>query len=161
MPQSLAPSAVHFPAPDGAQYCPPLSTRGGAGEKRRGGSTSPPRHTEFTTAAQHLAFGTGLQCVGAAFARAEIETVAALLLPLLEDVRYRPGFEYRETGLYTRGPVALPLEFAPGARNPRRQLISVSDAGPLHRPPSLVRIFTGSMQWRAPGHRRAKPSWHP
>ncbi|MBP0454229.1 cytochrome P450 [Kitasatospora sp. RG8] len=68
----------------------------------------------FTAAAQHLAFGTGLhQCVGAAFARAEIETVAALLLPLLDRVRYSPGFVYRETGLYTRGPSALSLDFTP------------------------------------------------
>lgn len=68
----------------------------------------------FTAAAQHLAFGTGLhQCAGTAFARAEIETVAAMLLPLLDRVRYSPGFRYRETGLYTRGPVALPLDFTP------------------------------------------------
>ncbi|GAA1908592.1 cytochrome P450, cyclodipeptide synthase-associated [Streptantibioticus ferralitis] len=68
----------------------------------------------FTAGAQHLAFGTGLhQCVGAAFARAEIETVAALLLPLLDQVRYSPGFRYRETGLYTRGPVSLSLDFTP------------------------------------------------
>ncbi|WP_405016303.1 cytochrome P450 [Kitasatospora sp. NBC_00070] len=68
----------------------------------------------FTAAAQHLAFGTGLhQCVGAAFARAEIETVAALLLAQLDQVRLSPGFEYRETGLYTRGPVALVLDFTP------------------------------------------------
>ncbi|MFE6840202.1 cytochrome P450, cyclodipeptide synthase-associated [Streptomyces sp. NPDC057705] len=68
----------------------------------------------FTAAAQHLAFGTGLhQCVGAAFARAEIETVAAMLLPLLDRVRYSPGFHYEETGLYTRGPAALSLDFTP------------------------------------------------
>ncbi|MFZ3474330.1 cytochrome P450 [Streptomyces sp. 4.24] len=68
----------------------------------------------FTAAAQHLAFGTGLhQCVGAAFARAEIETVAALLLPLLDQVRHSPGSPYRETGLYTRGPAALSLDFTP------------------------------------------------
>ncbi|WP_035794276.1 cytochrome P450, cyclodipeptide synthase-associated [Kitasatospora mediocidica] len=68
----------------------------------------------FTAAAQHLSFGTGLhQCVGAAFARAEIETVAALLLPRLDQVRYSPGFHYRETGLYTRGPAALSLDFSP------------------------------------------------
>ncbi|KOV34833.1 cytochrome P450 [Streptomyces sp. H021] len=72
----------------------------------------------FTAAAQHLAFGTGLhQCVGAAFARAEIETVAAMLLPLLDEVRYSPGFRYRETGLYTRGPVALSLDFTPVTPN--------------------------------------------
>ncbi|WP_282572830.1 cytochrome P450, cyclodipeptide synthase-associated [Streptomyces sp. D2-8] len=68
----------------------------------------------FTAAAQHLAFGVGLhQCVGAAFARAEIETVTELLLPLLDQVRYSPGFRYRETGLYTRGPVSLQLDFTP------------------------------------------------
>lgn len=68
----------------------------------------------FTAAAQHLAFGTGLhQCVGAALARAEIEIVAATLLPLLDQVRYSPGFRYREAGLYTRGPVSLPLDFTP------------------------------------------------
>ncbi|MGW3149641.1 cytochrome P450, cyclodipeptide synthase-associated [Streptomyces sp. NPDC001177] len=77
----------------------------------------------FTAAAQHLAFGTGLhQCVGAAFARAEIETVAAMLLPLLEQVRYSPGFHYQEAGLYTRGPASLSLDFTPvheGATVPR------------------------------------------
>ncbi|WP_327134896.1 cytochrome P450, cyclodipeptide synthase-associated [Streptomyces sp. NBC_01343] len=68
----------------------------------------------FTAAAQHLSFGTGLhQCVGAAFARAEIETVAAMLLPLLDQVRHSPGPRYRESGLYTRGPVALSLDFTP------------------------------------------------
>lgn len=73
----------------------------------------------FTAAAQHLAFGTGLhQCVGAAFARAEIETVAAMLLPLLDQVRHSPGSTYRETGLYTRGPAALPLDFTPVPHGP-------------------------------------------
>ncbi|MFE9480541.1 cytochrome P450, cyclodipeptide synthase-associated [Streptomyces spororaveus] len=68
----------------------------------------------FTAAAEHLSFGTGLhQCVGTAFARAEIETVAAMLLPLLEEVRYSPGFRYQETGLYTRGPLSLSLDFTP------------------------------------------------
>ncbi|MEV7562013.1 cytochrome P450, cyclodipeptide synthase-associated [Streptomyces sp. NPDC089795] len=68
----------------------------------------------FTAAAQHLAFGAGLhQCVGTAFARAELETVAAMLLPLLDQVRHSPGFPYQEAGLYTRGPVALSLDFTP------------------------------------------------
>ncbi|MBU7598278.1 cytochrome P450 [Streptomyces sp. P38-E01] len=71
----------------------------------------------FTAAAQHLAFGAGLHmCVGASFVRTEIETVAALLLPLLEDVRYASGFRYAESGVYTRGPVALPVEFRPRPR---------------------------------------------
>ncbi|WP_229881526.1 cytochrome P450 [Streptomyces alanosinicus] len=62
----------------------------------------------FTAAAQHLAFGTGLhQCVGAAFARAEIETVAAMLLPQLDQVRFTPGFRYQ---------VCLVPRFAPGGR---------------------------------------------
>ncbi|MFP3989478.1 cytochrome P450, cyclodipeptide synthase-associated [Streptomyces sp. E11-3] len=70
----------------------------------------------FTAAAQHLAFGTGLhQCVGAAFARAEIETVAAMLLPLLQDARYSAGYTYQESGLYTRGPLSLDLDFTPVA----------------------------------------------
>ncbi|MFE9844994.1 cytochrome P450, cyclodipeptide synthase-associated [Streptomyces goshikiensis] len=68
----------------------------------------------FTAAAQHLSFGSGLhQCVGAAFARAEIETVAAMLLPRLDRVRFSPGFRYREAGLYTRGPVSLSVDFTP------------------------------------------------
>ncbi|MER6444221.1 cytochrome P450, cyclodipeptide synthase-associated [Streptomyces venezuelae] len=68
----------------------------------------------FTAAAQHLSFGAGLhQCVGTAFARAEIETVAAMLLPVLDQVRYSPGFRYQEAGLYTRGPLSLALDFTP------------------------------------------------
>ncbi|MFJ3579773.1 cytochrome P450, cyclodipeptide synthase-associated [Streptomyces rubiginosohelvolus] len=88
----------------------------------------------FTAAAQHLAFGTGLhQCVGAAFARAEIETVAAMLLPRLDQVRYSPGFRYRETGLYTRGPVSLALDFTPlragGTRAGRPPSCTTAPAG--------------------------------
>ncbi|MEU8754769.1 cytochrome P450, cyclodipeptide synthase-associated [Streptomyces chartreusis] len=68
----------------------------------------------FTAAARHLAFGTGLhQCVGAAFARAEIETVAGMLLSLFDEIRHTPGVRYRETGLYTRGPASLWVDFTP------------------------------------------------
>ncbi|MFB6933266.1 cytochrome P450, cyclodipeptide synthase-associated [Streptomyces chartreusis] len=68
----------------------------------------------FTAAARHLAFGTGLhQCVGAAFARAEIETVAGMLLSLFDEIRHTPGVRYRETGLYTRGPASLCIDFTP------------------------------------------------
>ena len=73
----------------------------------------------FTAAARHLAFGTGLhQCVGAAFARAEIETVAGMLLSLFDEVRHTPGVRYRETGLYTRGPASLCIDFTPARSAP-------------------------------------------
>ncbi|MFI9248714.1 cytochrome P450 [Streptomyces sp. NPDC053069] len=73
----------------------------------------------FTAAAQHLAFGSGLhQCVGAAFARAESETVAAMLLSLLDQLRYTPGVPYRETGLYTRGRASLNVDFSPARSSP-------------------------------------------
>ncbi|WP_411153415.1 cytochrome P450, cyclodipeptide synthase-associated [Streptomyces sp. A30] len=68
----------------------------------------------FTAAAQHLAFGAGLHmCVGAAFSRMQIETVADLLLQRMSAIRLPTDFGYRETGLYLRGPEALPLEFTP------------------------------------------------
>ncbi|MFE6941869.1 cytochrome P450, cyclodipeptide synthase-associated [Streptomyces chartreusis] len=73
----------------------------------------------FTAAARHLAFGTGLhQCVGAAFARAEIETVAGMLLSLFDEIRHTPGVRYRETGLYTRGPASLSIDFTPAGTAP-------------------------------------------
>ncbi|MGW4756882.1 cytochrome P450, cyclodipeptide synthase-associated [Streptomyces chartreusis] len=73
----------------------------------------------FTAAARHLAFGTGLhQCVGAAFARAEIETVAGMLLSLFDEIRHTPGVRYRETGLYTRGPASLCIDFTPARSAP-------------------------------------------
>ncbi|RSN90623.1 cytochrome [Streptomyces sp. WAC 05379] len=73
----------------------------------------------FTAAARHLAFGTGLhQCVGAAFARAEIETVAGMLLSLFDEIRHTPGVRYRETGLYTRGPTSLWIDFTPARTAP-------------------------------------------
>ncbi|SDP11844.1 pulcherriminic acid synthase [Actinopolyspora xinjiangensis] len=68
----------------------------------------------FSAAADHVAFGTGMHyCIGAAFARVELEEVTNLLLDLLGDIEYEPGFTYRETGLYTRGPEALHLRFTP------------------------------------------------
>ncbi|MGW4869702.1 cytochrome P450, cyclodipeptide synthase-associated [Streptomyces chartreusis] len=73
----------------------------------------------FTAAARHLAFGTGLhQCVGAAFARAEIETVAGMLLSLFDEISHTPGVRYRETGLYTRGPASLCVDFTPARTAP-------------------------------------------
>jgi pulcherriminic acid synthase len=72
----------------------------------------------FTAAARHLAFGTGMHaCVGAAFARTEIEIVAQIVLDQLHDLRPTPGRDYAETGLYTRGPEALHLTFTPTSRS--------------------------------------------
>jgi pulcherriminic acid synthase len=66
----------------------------------------------FSAAANHLAFGTGMHyCVGAAFAKIEIEVAAATLLARLNRVRYAEGFRYAEVGLYTRGPASLLLDF--------------------------------------------------
>lgn len=68
----------------------------------------------FSGAAQHLAFGTGMHmCVGAAFARTQIETVISLLLPLMENLAYPDDFIYTERGIYTRGPSSLRLTFTP------------------------------------------------
>jgi pulcherriminic acid synthase len=62
----------------------------------------------FTGAAHHLAFGSGMHfCVGAAFARMQLEVAAAELLPVLRHAAHAPGFEYREAGIYTRGPISL------------------------------------------------------
>ncbi|WP_165241835.1 cytochrome P450 [Corynebacterium lizhenjunii] len=68
----------------------------------------------FSGAAQHMAFGTGMHmCVGAAFARVQLETVIRLILPLMENLAFESGFDYSETGLYTRGPSSLQLTFDP------------------------------------------------
>ncbi|MEE1828129.1 cytochrome P450 [Streptomyces sp. BE20] len=115
----------------------------------------------FTAAAQHLAFGTGLhQCVGAAFARAEIETVAALLLPLLDRVRHSPGSRYRETGLYTRGPAALSLDFTPvheDAAVPGRTPLPL----PAPHRPGPSRTTTTRPSRTTTTTRGEEPSWRP
>ncbi|QPA31681.1 cytochrome P450, cyclodipeptide synthase-associated [Thermaerobacillus caldiproteolyticus] len=68
----------------------------------------------FTGTARHLAFGSGLHnCVGAAFAGAEIEVVANIVLDRLQNMKLEDDFQYTETGLYTRGPVSLPILFDP------------------------------------------------
>ncbi|WP_230596779.1 cytochrome P450, cyclodipeptide synthase-associated [Rhodococcoides fascians] len=68
----------------------------------------------FTAAAQHMAFGTGIHaCVGAAFARDEIATAASIVLDLLPDLALAEPDDYQETGLYTRGPKSLLLDFTP------------------------------------------------
>ncbi len=68
----------------------------------------------FSAAASHLAFGAGTHfCVGAAFAKTEIEVVANVLLDVLDDIRFSADFSYREVGLYTRGPESLLIDFTP------------------------------------------------
>ncbi|PZD95674.1 cytochrome [Paenibacillus sambharensis] len=68
----------------------------------------------FTGAARHLAFGSGMHhCLGAEFARAEIEIVVNLVLDRMQNIRLEDSFVYRETGLYTRGPASLPVLFDP------------------------------------------------
>lgn len=70
-------------------------------------------HLPLGKVAHHLAFGAGMHvCVGAAFSLLQIELTANLLLDKLDGIRYAPGFEYREQGLYTRGPAALCIEFS-------------------------------------------------
>ncbi|MGH8044323.1 MAG: cytochrome P450, partial [Stenotrophomonas sp.] len=65
-------------------------------------------------ASMHFAFGTGTHmCVGAAFSLMQLELTANILLDHLRDLRTPPGFMLEEEGFYTRGPVAMPLEFAP------------------------------------------------
>ncbi|MCY7792767.1 cytochrome P450, cyclodipeptide synthase-associated [Bacillus haynesii] len=66
----------------------------------------------FSGAARHLAFGSGVHnCVGAGFAKTEIELVANIVLDQLENIKLEEDFVYRETGLYTRGPVSLNIRF--------------------------------------------------
>jgi pulcherriminic acid synthase len=68
----------------------------------------------FTAAASHMAFGAGMHaCVGAAFGRAEIVTIAQVLLERMRGLRFADDFVYEETGFYTRGPRSLTLEFDP------------------------------------------------
>ncbi|MFN2744288.1 MULTISPECIES: cytochrome P450, cyclodipeptide synthase-associated [Bacillus] len=66
----------------------------------------------FSGAARHLAFGSGVHnCVGAGFAKTEIEIVANIVLDHMRNIKLEKDFVYRETGLYTRGPVSLRILF--------------------------------------------------
>ncbi|MDA7027428.1 cytochrome P450, cyclodipeptide synthase-associated [Bacillus sp. CLL-7-23] len=66
----------------------------------------------FSGAARHLAFGSGLHnCVGAGFAKTELDIVANTVLDHMQNIRLEKDFVYRETGLYTRGPVSLRILF--------------------------------------------------
>ncbi|WP_030544325.1 cytochrome P450 [Streptomyces albus] len=68
----------------------------------------------FTAAADHLAFALGRHfCVGALLAKAEVETGLDMLLDAMPDARLPEGFTPAEQGVFTRGPLSLPLEFTP------------------------------------------------
>ncbi|SCE24170.1 MULTISPECIES: cytochrome P450 [unclassified Streptomyces] len=70
----------------------------------------------FTAAANHFGFGAGMHsCVGAAFARRELETVVTMLLALMENIGFPEDASYEETGFYSRGPESLTLTFEPTA----------------------------------------------
>ncbi|MFD2418288.1 cytochrome P450 [Amycolatopsis pigmentata] len=74
-----------------------------------------PTETAFSAAAQHLAFSLGRHfCVGAMLAKAELETAANQLLDAMPGVHLEPGFTPVEKGVFTRGPVALPVRFQVG-----------------------------------------------
>lgn len=86
---------------------------------RRRSSTAIPGH-----ASMHLAFGAGTHvCLGAAFSQTQLELTANILLDRLRGLRIPPHFTLQEEGFYTRGPVALPLEFEPYADAQPRRLI--------------------------------------
>lgn len=70
--------------------------------------------TAFTAAADHLAFSLGRHfCVGALLAEAEVVTGTNQLLDAMPDLRLADGVEVVERGVFTRGPVSLPVEFTP------------------------------------------------
>lgn len=73
---------------------------------------------DFGRMANHLAFGAGMHvCVGAAFSLMQIQLTANLILDNLNEVKFASNFVLQEEGLYTRGPIALPLIFQPHISN--------------------------------------------
>jgi len=68
----------------------------------------------FSAAANHLSFALGRHfCVGALLAKTEVEVGTNQLLDAMPEVRLPAGFVPSERGVFTRGPAALPVEFAP------------------------------------------------
>jgi pulcherriminic acid synthase len=68
----------------------------------------------FSAAADHLAFALGRHfCVGALLARTEIEVGVNQLLDAMPDVKAEDGFVPQDAGVFTRGPVSVPLRFTP------------------------------------------------
>lgn len=73
-----------------------------------------PTDTAFSAAAHHLSFALGRHfCVGALLAKSEVEVGVNDLLDAMPDVRVADGHEPREEGLFTRGPLTLPVVFTP------------------------------------------------
>ena len=63
-------------------------------------------------AKRHFAFGSGTHvCIGAEFSMRQLEITANIILDSLDQLRLPDCFQYREVGLYTRGPISMPLEF--------------------------------------------------
>lgn len=67
----------------------------------------------FSAAADHLAFALGRHfCVGALLAKAEVEVGANQLLDAFPDMAFADGEPPPETGVFVRGPLALPLRLS-------------------------------------------------
>ncbi len=68
----------------------------------------------FNAAANHVEFALGRHfCVGAHLTRVEVEVAMDALLDRLPEMRLAPGFVASETGVFTRGPRSVNLEFSP------------------------------------------------
>lgn len=68
----------------------------------------------FSAAANHTSFAFGRHfCVGSMLSKTEVETGTNHLLDAMRDIRFSPGFEPSEKGVYTRAPSELMLDFTP------------------------------------------------
>jgi pulcherriminic acid synthase len=66
----------------------------------------------FTAAANHSGFALGRHfCVGAMLSKAEVEIGASLLLDAMEDIKFAESA--KQTGVFTRSPKSMKLEFTP------------------------------------------------
>lgn len=68
----------------------------------------------FSAAADHLAFALGRHfCVGALLAKAEVEVGTGMLLDAMPEVELGNDEPLTEQGVFTRGPVSVPVRFTP------------------------------------------------
>lgn len=73
-----------------------------------------PARTAFTAAADHLAFALGRHfCVGALLAKTEIDVGINHLLDAMPNAELEPDHEPADHGVFTRGPVSVPVRFTP------------------------------------------------